>query len=90
MWDMKSLADTRGDNIQMISLPDRFRVNERHIQFSPLVDITAYELARIIQTDNSVKLLRLSAQECLRLIEKYHVQRHFLLDGKQISSEGAE
>ena len=87
--DMKENSK-RGKN-RITSFLDLFRkapYKKRRIQFSPLKDITAYELAKIIQIDNTVKSLHFANPdlEYLHLLSEHGagIQRHFLLEGKRL------
>lgn len=68
----------------LLDYPMNVRDSKQYIQFSPLEDITAYELAKVIQIDYTAVQLNLPVEECLRFIEEHDIQRHFLLDGERL------
>ena len=61
------------------------------LQFSPLEDITAYELVQILQISNSSKsFCKPVEQHCIDLFRQSKVERHWLLNGKRLSQERVE
>lgn len=68
----------------LLDYPMNVRDASQHIQFSPFEDITAYELAKVIQIDYTAVQLNLPVEECLRFIREHDIQRHFLLDGERL------